>query len=83
MRAIVEVGGEYPDVVQALQQAKRDGALVGRLSVDSLPRAGRVYDPDDAESEGADGSPESDDSLPADAPYRVATPLPDLFSSQR
>ena len=27
IRAIVELGGTYPDVVQALQQAKADGAL--------------------------------------------------------
>ena len=91
IRAIVEVGGEYPDVVQALQQAKRDGALPGRFAVDAIPRSGREYDPDDTSSTGP-GSAESDgvneDEEPAagasmDADYRVGTPLPDLFSTKK
>ena len=44
IRAIVELGGTYPDVVQALQEAKADGALTGRFEVDALPKAGRAYD---------------------------------------
>lgn len=42
IRAIVELGGTYPDVVQALQQAKSAGALASRLEVDALPEAGRA-----------------------------------------
>ncbi len=44
IRAIVELGGTYPDVVQALQEAKAAGALSGRFEVDALPVAGRTYD---------------------------------------
>jgi hypothetical protein len=82
IRAIVEVGGDYPDVVQALQQANRDGALPGRFAVDAIPRSGREYDP----SENVEG--ESDNDEPAAGPsmesdYRVDTPLPDLFSNKK
>ena len=38
IRAIVELGGTYPDVVQALQEAKAVGALPTRLEIDALPR---------------------------------------------
>jgi flagellar basal body P-ring protein FlgI len=44
IRAIVEVGGTYPDVVQSLQQAKATGALSSRLVVDALPDPGRTYE---------------------------------------
>jgi flagellar basal body P-ring protein FlgI len=44
VRAIVELGGAYPDVVQALQEAKSSGALAARFEVDALPEAGRAYD---------------------------------------
>ena len=44
IRAIAELGGTYPDVVQALQQAKAAGALASRLLVDALPEPGRTYD---------------------------------------
>ena len=76
IRAIVELGGNYADVVQALQQAKEDGALASSLRVDALPEAGRTYDrtaedkPLDPEDAGA-------------VPYKVATPLPDLFSRKK
>ena len=90
IRAIVEVGGEYPDVVQALQQAKRDGALPGRFAVDAIPRSGREYDPDDQSA--GEPNPENEngneDEEPAagasmDSDYRVGTPLPDLFSNKK
>jgi len=43
IRAIVELGGTYPDVVQALQEAKASGALTSRFEVDALPEPGRTY----------------------------------------
>jgi hypothetical protein len=43
IRAIVEVGGSYPDVVQALTQAKATGSLECRFEVDALPDWGRRY----------------------------------------
>lgn len=44
IRAIVELGGTYPDVVDALQQAKQTHSLTSRLEVDALPTAGRSYE---------------------------------------
>lgn len=75
VRAIVDLGGTYPDVVQALQQAKRDGALTVRLGVDELPEVGRDYDSKDDD--------EVDLEEAGAAPYKVATPLPDLFSRKK
>ena len=83
IRAIVDLGGTYPDVVQALQQAKTDGALAGRFEVDALPQPGRRYDRD-----GRQATAEGDgcDRIGADsnaAPFEIATPLPDLFGRPR
>ncbi|MEM6654249.1 MAG: flagellar basal body P-ring protein FlgI [Planctomycetota bacterium] len=75
VRAIVELGGTYPDVVQALQQARDDGALPSRLAVDALPQSGRRYD------RAADEEVDPEDA--GAAPYRLATPLPDLFSRKK
>jgi len=44
VRAIVKLGGTYPDVVQALMEASQAGALESRFEVDALPAAGRSYD---------------------------------------
>ena len=67
-RAIVEVGGSYPDVVQFLQQASASRCLDSRLAFDALPNEfdGRgtvhdetVRDRDDEEGgEGGDGDGE-------------------------
>ena len=55
IRAIVELGGTYPDVVQALQEAKVAGCLEGRFEIDALPEAGRSYQPttEDADKDAA------------------------------
>ena len=42
IRAIVELGGTYPDVVQALQEAKAAGALPSRFEVEADPEGGRT-----------------------------------------
>jgi flagellar basal body P-ring protein FlgI len=52
IRAIVELGGTYPDVVQALQEAKTAGCLEGRFEIDALPEAGRSYEATTEETEG-------------------------------
>ncbi len=44
IKAIVELGGTYPDVVQAIQEAKAAGCLEGRFEIDALPEAGRSYE---------------------------------------
>ena len=60
IRAITDLGGTYPDVVQALYEAKKAGSLDSRLEIDALPGAGRTYDrvatdePDPAEEETQD-----------------------------
>jgi hypothetical protein len=43
IRAVIEVGGHYPDVVQLLHAAKLEGRLPGRFEVDAIPQAGRAY----------------------------------------
>ncbi len=43
IRAVVELGGTYPDVVQMLQEAKASGALASRFEIDAIPEAGRTY----------------------------------------
>jgi hypothetical protein len=78
IRAIVELGGTYPDVVQALQQSKADGALASRFEVDALPEPGRPFDRH-AEQASTDGTEDSQ----KPAPLEVASPLPELFGQQR
>jgi len=75
IRAIVELGGSYPDVVQALQEAKSSGALPVRCEGDALPEAGRGYD------RLADGELDAEEPSEAfePAPKR---PLPELFTAK-
>jgi hypothetical protein len=46
IRAIVDLEGEYPDIVQMLRQAKATGALVSDLREDALPHHDQQYDRD-------------------------------------
>jgi hypothetical protein len=80
IRTIVELGGTYPDVVQALQEAKSGGALLCRFEVDALPEVGRAYD--------RVAPTESSESGPAESNARREQPKPlsarapsELFSS--
>lgn len=82
IRAIVELGGTYPDIVQALQDAKRSGTLTSRFEVDALPEAGRVYEriaEGDRKAEPKDGEKdaETDGAKPSSA-----RPAPDLFAQK-
>ncbi|MDR0870703.1 MAG: flagellar basal body P-ring protein FlgI [Planctomycetaceae bacterium] len=43
IRAVVELGGTYPDVYQMLHQASQAGVLPCRLEVDCLPEPNRIY----------------------------------------
>jgi flagellar basal body P-ring protein FlgI len=80
IRAIVALGGTYPDVVQALQQAKTDGALVGRFEVDALPEPGRSYDRVAAHAK-VDGEViQASATEEVSSGMEVGTPQPDLFS---
>jgi hypothetical protein len=82
IRAIVSLGGTYPDVVQALQQAKADGALLSRFEVDALPETGREYDRGE-EPLHADGDKPVDAEGGSEKTIEVATPLPELFGRQK
>jgi flagellar basal body P-ring protein FlgI len=81
IRAIVELGGTYPDVVQALQQAKTADALAGRLEVDALPQPGRRYDREVQQTSAESGAGDADGADGAE--FEIATPLPDLFRRPR
>jgi flagellar basal body P-ring protein FlgI len=77
IRAVVELGGTYPDVVQALQEAKNCGALASRFEVDALPEAGREFD-----RIAADGSVVGESGSDDQAEHMKTTPAspsPDLF----
>jgi flagellar basal body P-ring protein FlgI len=80
IRAVVELGGTYPDVVQALTEARNTGALASRFEVDALPEAGRSYD-----RIAQDGSQEGDEEHPKSEGEELktvstpASPSPDLF----
>ena len=75
IRAIVELGGTYPDVVQALQQAKSSHALSGRFEVDALPDGDRPYRHKEDVAEGSD-APGAEERIV------VGSPMPDLFSTK-
>ncbi len=71
IRAIVELGGTYPDVVQMLQQAKETGALASRFRVNALPEGGREL------------LKSSSDAEVATASYELGTPRPELFGKKQ
>lgn len=74
IRAIADMGGTYPDVVRAIQEAKAHGALEGRFAVDAVPDAGREYDRSEMET----GDP---DARPQGAGPKNRPKTPDLFST--
>ena len=67
VRAIVELGGTYPDVVQALQEAKAAGALTSHLAVDSLPKGGRTFNRSGDGEAAAQSDDPGDETEPQDA----------------
>ncbi len=42
--AITDLGASFPDVAQFLSEASAQHNLAGRLEIDALPRAGRIFD---------------------------------------
>jgi hypothetical protein len=75
LRAIVEMGGSYPDAVQFLQQATASRGLASRLAFDALPDEfdGRHSIHEEASSRDRDIGPEADDPRTPSA----ADPRPD------
>lgn len=43
IRAVADLGATYPEVAQFLSEADRLGNLPGRIAIDALPEAGRIY----------------------------------------
>ncbi|OHB79226.1 MAG: hypothetical protein A2W31_07890 [Planctomycetes bacterium RBG_16_64_10] len=74
IRAVVDLGGTYPDVVQMLTEAKESGTLTCRFRTDALPKSGRSVRRADATGD----EPELEEDLPT-----VANPIPDLFRRWR
>jgi hypothetical protein len=62
IRAIVEVGGTYPDTVQFLQQASASRALASRLAFDAVPSEfdGRQSIPEEASRQAREVSDDDD-----------------------
>ncbi|MEN6556683.1 MAG: flagellar basal body P-ring protein FlgI [Thermoguttaceae bacterium] len=81
IRAIVELGGSYPDVVQALQEAKTGGVLTSRFEIDALPRADREYERVAEDSQSAEPSSEKKADRPKDA-ATPSRPTPEAFAVQ-
>lgn len=73
IRAIVDLGGTYPDVVQALQEAKATGVLKSRFEVDALPEAGRRYQRDDSDAIESSRDDDAVDQLETEAASDEAT----------
>jgi hypothetical protein len=77
IRAVVELGGTYPDVVQMLQQANESGALMSRFRVNALPKSGREIVRSRSVTPGEDLPEEPDFES-----YDLGTPEPELFGKQ-
>jgi hypothetical protein len=69
VRAVIEAGGHYPDVVQFLHAAKISGVLASRFEVEAVPQAGRLYDRPRQDSGGKEES----------GNFEVLGSLPNLF----
>ncbi len=85
VRAIVDLGGSYPDVVQALAEAKKCGALTSRFEVDALPEAGRTYDRvagNEPVEQVKKGAKSTGDKPKQQAKTTPASPSPDLFAKK-
>jgi hypothetical protein len=61
LRALADLGGQYPDVLALLQQANTCDSLSCRIKVDALPQAGNVYELVKAGKEGTDLIPAGQD----------------------
>ena len=58
IRAVADMGGTYPDIVQMLRQADMMHVLSCRLEVNCLPEANRVYRRPSSETDLAEGKEE-------------------------
>jgi len=74
VRAIVDLGGTFPDVVRAIEEAKAADGLEGRFAVDALPEAGRAYASSDND--------EGEALAKAETRIRAKDRGPDIFAKQ-
>jgi flagellar basal body P-ring protein FlgI len=72
VRTIAKLGGNYEDVIEAIQSAKAKECLTARVATHALPRPGREYRRRD------DGSDEES----AIRPTHGASPLPEMFADR-
>jgi len=79
IRAVAEMGGTYPDVVQALQQAKSTKSYAGRLEIDAVPQAGREFERDAVTTTDEKLTPEEEKAAAEAARVGAESPVPDLF----
>jgi hypothetical protein len=72
IRSIVRLGGGYPEVVQALQEARQGGYLSSKVVVNALARQGREFYRDaEAPEEGE-----------ATQKIKSANPIPEMFNDR-
>jgi hypothetical protein len=76
IRAVSKLEASYPDVAQMLVQAERQTNIDGRLQLDALPQAGRIYRRPASDIPGTDGAIAS-----AESTTRVGKPnmVPNMF----
>ena len=83
IRAVVELGGTYPDVVQALQEAKNSGALAVAVRGRCPARGGPGVRPSrrrrDGQGEQDDGKTTTQGSAERVVKATPASPSPELF----
>lgn len=80
IRTVVELGGEYPDVVQMLQQAKDTGSLTCRFRVNALPTGGGdLLESNKASVAANEAVLDETVEIEAAPSYHIQTPQPELF----
>lgn len=88
IRTIVKMGGGYSDVIQAIQELKKENCLEARVAVEALPKPGRAFirdenEPVPPEEAGEEGLEGDETQLPAEfAGHAVGTPAPEMFSDR-
>lgn len=74
LKNLADLGGQYPDVVELLQQADRIQCLNCPVAVDALPMATSIYKLAQANADGEDGAEADDAELVKARPDFGATP---------